>query len=141
MIVMSLSPDLFDWGITGNVTAEALSPGSKIKTPHTHTHFWIIQYFHETRPTTSSVKVPIQDSPKLQLLSTAFQSGCPGSISDRVRNFNFYPGTECMSFACVLPCFVSGYGPNNVLTTLSGRPALVYVWCSGPQCVAAPIGI
>ena len=44
-----------------------------------------------------------------------------------VRNFNFCPGIGCVSFVCVLSCIVSGSGPDIVLTTHSGRPALVYL--------------
>ena len=55
---------------------------------------------------------------------TAFQPGGQGSIPGGVRNFNSYPGIECVSFVCVLSCAVSGGGPNIVLTTHSGRPAL-----------------
>ena len=43
----------------------------------------------------------------------AFQPGGPGSIPGGVRNFNF--------------CVVFGGGPDIVLTTHSGRPALVYL--------------
>ena len=57
----------------------------------------------------------------------AFQPGGPGSIPGRVRNFNSYPGNGCVSFVCVLPCAVSGGGPDIVLTTHSGRLALVYL--------------
>ena len=38
-----------------------------------------------------------------------------------------YPGIECVSFACVLSCVVSGGGPAIVLTTDLGKPALVYL--------------
>ena len=41
----------------------------------------------------------------------------PGLILDRVRNFNFYPGTRCVSFVCVLYCVVSGGGPEIQLAT------------------------
>ena len=37
----------------------------------------------------------------------------PGFDSGEIRNFNFYPGTECMSFLCVLSCVVSVGGPVN----------------------------
>ena len=57
----------------------------------------------------------------------AFQPGGPCSIPGGVRNFNSYPGIKCVSFACVLSCSVSGGGPAIVLTTHSGRPALVYL--------------
>ena len=57
----------------------------------------------------------------------AFHPGSQGSIPGGVRNFNFYPGTGCVSFVCVLSYAVSGRGPGIVLTTQSGRPALVYL--------------
>ena len=50
-----------------------------------------------------------------------------GSILGGVRNFNFCAGIGCVSFVCVLSCDVSGGGPDIVLTTHSGRPALVYL--------------
>ena len=55
----------------------------------------------------------------------AFQPGDPVSIPGGVRNFNSYPEIECMFF--VLSCAVSGGGLDIVLTTHSGRPALVYL--------------
>ena len=57
----------------------------------------------------------------------AFQSGGSGSIPGEVRNFNFYPGTGCVSFMCVLSCVVSGGAPDIVLATHSGRPDLVFL--------------
>ena len=47
----------------------------------------------------------------------------------------YYPGSGILipilglgvCVLCVLSCFVSGGGPDIVLTTHSGRPALVYV--------------
>ena len=54
-----------------------------------------------------------------------YQPGGPCSIPGGVTNFNFYPGTGCVF--CVLSCVVSGGGPNTVLTTHSGRTALVYL--------------
>ena len=50
----------------------------------------------------------------------------PGSIPGGIKNFNFCPGIGCVSFVCVLSCVVSDGGPNIVLTTHSGKPALVY---------------
>ena len=50
-----------------------------------------------------------------------------GSIPSRVRNFNFCPGIGCVSFVCVLSCVVFGGGTDIVLSTHSGRPALVYL--------------
>ena len=44
----------------------------------------------------------------------AFHPGGPDSIPCRARNFNFYPGTGCVSFICVLSCVVSGGGPDIV---------------------------
>ena len=46
-----------------------------------------------------------------------------------------------MSFVCVLSCVVSSGGPDIVLTTRSGRPALVYLSNVLVQSVAAPTGI
>ena len=57
----------------------------------------------------------------------AFQLGGPGGITGGVRNFNFCSGIGCVSFVCVLSCVVFGGGRDVVLTTHSGRPALVYV--------------
>ena len=57
----------------------------------------------------------------------AFQPGGPGSIPGGVRNFNFCPGIGCVSFVCVPSSVVFGGGPDIVLTTHSGRPALVYL--------------
>ena len=57
----------------------------------------------------------------------AFQPGGPGSIPGGVRNFNSYPGIGCVSFVCVLSRAVFGGGPDIVLTTHLGRPALVYL--------------
>ena len=58
---------------------------------------------------------------------SAFQPGGPSSIAGGDRNFNFYPGTGCVCFACVLSCVVARGGPDIVLTTHSGRPVLVYL--------------
>ena len=55
----------------------------------------------------------------------AFQRSVPGSIPSGVRNFNSYLGTGCLCFICVVPCVVSGDGPAIVLTTNSGRLAIV----------------
>ena len=57
----------------------------------------------------------------------AFQPGGPGSIPGGVRNFNFCTWIGCVSFVCVLPRAVSCEGPDIVLATHSGRPALVYL--------------
>ena len=55
----------------------------------------------------------------------AIEPGGPGSIPGGVRDFNFYPGTGCVSFAfCPV---LSGGGPDILLTTDSGRPALLYI--------------
>ena len=56
----------------------------------------------------------------------AFQPGGPGSIPGGVRNFNFRPW-DWVCVLCVLSFVVSGGGPDIVLTTHSGRPALVYL--------------
>ena len=48
----------------------------------------------------------------------------PGSIPGGVRNFNFCPGIGCVFFVCFLSCVSSDGGPDIVLTTNSGRPAL-----------------
>ena len=55
----------------------------------------------------------------------AFQPGGPGSIPGWVRNFNLSWDWVCV--LCVLSCVVFGGGPDLVLTTHSGRPALVYL--------------
>ena len=57
----------------------------------------------------------------------AFQPGSSGLIPSRIRNFHFYLGTWCVSFVKVLSCAVSCGGPDIVLITHSGRPALVYL--------------
>ena len=57
----------------------------------------------------------------------AFQPGGPGTIPGGVRNFNFCPGIGCVPFVCVLFRVVFGGGLDIVLTTHSGRPALVYL--------------
>ena len=57
----------------------------------------------------------------------AFQPGGPGLIPSGVMNFNFCPGIGCVSFVCILSCVVFGRDPDIVLTTYSGRPALVYL--------------
>ena len=57
----------------------------------------------------------------------AFQPGDPGSIPSWVRSFNSYPGIGCVSFVSVLSFVVSGGESDIVLTTHSGRPALVYL--------------
>ena len=50
-------------------------------------------------------------------------------IPDEVRYFNLFPETGHVSFTCVLPCVVSGDGPEILLTTDSRMPSLVYL-CS-----------
>ena len=45
-----------------------------------------------------------------------FQAVGPGLIHGGVRDFNFNPGTGCVSFS-VLSCVVSSAGPGSVLTT------------------------
>ena len=42
-----------------------------------------------------------------------------------VRNFNVYPGTECV--LCVLSCVVSRGGPDILLTTDFRETVLMYV--------------
>ena len=71
----------------------------------------------------------------------SFQPGGPGSIYGGVRNFNFCPGIGCVSFVCVLSCVVFGGGPDILLTTHSGRPALVYLSSVLVETVAPPTGI
>ena len=56
-----------------------------------------------------------------------FHPGGPGSFPGGAGNFNFSPGIRCVSFVCVLSCVVFGGGPDIVLTTHPGRPALVYL--------------
>ena len=47
----------------------------------------------------------------------AFHLGHHGFDSGGVGNLNFYLGTGCLSFACVLSCVVSGGGSDIVLIT------------------------
>ena len=54
-----------------------------------------------------------------------FQPDGPGSIPGGVRNR--ISGIGCVSFVRVLSCVVFGGGPDIVLTTHSGRPALMYL--------------
>ena len=56
----------------------------------------------------------------------AFQPGASGSISGGIRNFNSILGLGA-SLACVLFCDVSSGRPDIVLTTHSGRPAIVFL--------------
>ena len=56
---------------------------------------------------------------------SAFQLGGQGSIPGGVKDFNLYPGTECVSFV-FCPVFF-GSGPDVLLTTDPGRPAFVYL--------------
>ena len=53
----------------------------------------------------------------------AFQLGGPGSIPGWIRD---YPGTESVSFVFVLSCALPGGGPDILLTTDLGKPALVH---------------
>ena len=57
----------------------------------------------------------------------ALQHVGPGSIPGGVRDFNFYPGTELVPIVCVLPCVVSGGGPDILLAMDSAMSALVYL--------------
>ena len=57
----------------------------------------------------------------------AFQTGGPGLTLDGVKNFNFYSGTGCVSFVCVVSFVFSGGDPDIVQTTHSGRPAIVFL--------------
>ena len=57
-----------------------------------------------------------------------FQSGGLGSIPCGVRDFNLYPGSGYVFFACVLSYVDLGGGPNFLLTTCSGRSALVILF-------------
>ena len=65
----------------------------------------------------------------------AFQPGGPVSIPGGVRNFNFCPGIECVSF------IVFGGGPDIVPTTYSGRPALVYLSSVPVQSLFLPLEV
>ena len=56
-----------------------------------------------------------------------FQPGGPGKIPSGIRNFNFSPGTRCVSLVCVLSCVVSCGGPDIMLTTHLGRPAILFL--------------
>ena len=58
-----------------------------------------------------------------------YKLGVPDSIPGGVRNFNFCSGIECLyvSFVCVLSYVVSVAGPDVVLTTHSGKAALVFL--------------
>ena len=47
---------------------------------------------------------------------TAFQPDGPGLIPVGFTNFHLYPGTECMSFVCILSCVVCGGSRDNLLT-------------------------
>ena len=58
-------------------------------------------------------------------LSTCLPIRRPGSIPRGVRNINFYPGTGYVFFVYVLSSVVSGGSSDIVLTTHSGRFALV----------------
>ena len=60
---------------------------------------------------------------KVPSFQPSFDFRFPGGV----RNFNSYPGIGCVSFVCVLSWAVSGRGPDIVLNTHSGRPALVYL--------------
>ena len=55
----------------------------------------------------------------------ASQPGGRATIPGGVRNFHFYPGTGSVSYVSVLSYVVSDGGPDIVLITHSGRPALV----------------
>ena len=69
----------------------------------------------------------------------AFQPGGTGSIPGGVKNFNFWHGIGCVSYVCVLSCIVFGVGPDIVLTTHSGRPALVYLSSVQVQRLLLPV--
>ena len=56
----------------------------------------------------------------------AFQPSGPGYFPGWVRNFNIYSWDWVCVF-CVLSSAVSGGDPDIVLTTHSGRPALMYL--------------
>ena len=55
----------------------------------------------------------------------ALKPGGPGSIPGRVRNFNL--SWDWVWVLCVMFCVVFGGGPDIVLTSHSGRSALVYL--------------
>ena len=57
----------------------------------------------------------------------AIQLGDPGSILGGVRNFNFYPGTGCVCPLFVFCPVLYDGGPDIVLTTRSGRSAVVFL--------------
>ena len=78
-----------------------------------HAHLFVIQIVFVPRPGVVG-RVP------------AFQPG-PGTTSGRVRNFFYYPGTGFVSSVCVISCVVSGIDPDILLTTISGKPALVFI--------------
>ena len=42
--------------------------------------------------------------------------GGPGSIPGEVTNFDFFSGTGCVSFVCLLTCVISGSGLDILLT-------------------------
>ena len=65
----------------------------------------------------------------------ALKTGGPSAIPGGVRNFNFSPGTGCVS------CVVSGGGSDILLTPDSGRPALVYLSRVLVQILCSPTGI
>ena len=71
----------------------------------------------------NSLKGPSSWSGRYSLPSKPAGSG----ILIKLKIEIFYPGTGHVSFVCVLSCVVSGGGHVIVLTTHSGRPALVYL--------------
>ena len=63
--------------------------------------------------------------------------GGPCSILGWITNFNFYPGTGCVSFVCFLSSVVSSGGPD-IWPQISGRPALVYLSNVQVQSLCSP---
>ena len=51
----------------------------------------------------------------------------PGSILGGVSDFNLDPTTSCVSFVCILSCVIFNGSSDFLLTTESGKPALVFL--------------
>ena len=69
----------------------------------------------------------------------AFLFGGPSSIPGGTRNFNFYPGTGCISFACVPSCVVSG-GCSVIADHASRKARLCAYACVLVYSLLLPLG-